>query len=241
MNILFYTILFIIGIVIGKYWDIEAKEIPKRLDLKKTQYNKNSNEKFISQLTYIIIGGMSSVILANTLRININSLDISSIVIYIFAMLYVSTLVLIGGIDKNYSKIDKKILAFGIVSSIVYMIYIFTIDSSSAYLNILYLTIYMVLLIIDSFLLRRFAKDSYILNLLMLLGIILVYSNFQILIYTLIMTLIAILVYIIILESQKKKNGNKKFKINEIPVGFFVTTSNIIILFMIRIFENYLI
>ena len=58
MNILFYTILFIIGIVIGKYWDIEAKEIPKRLDLKKTQYSKNSNEKFISQLTYIIIGGI---------------------------------------------------------------------------------------------------------------------------------------------------------------------------------------
>lgn len=241
MNIFFYTILFIIGIVIGIYWDIEAKEIPKKLDLKRTHYSKNPNEKFISQLTYALIGGVSSVILANTLRINVNNLDLSSIVIYFFAMLYVSTLVVIAGIDKNYSKIDKKVLAFGIVSSIVYMIYIFSIDSSSVYLNVRYLLIYMVLLIIDAFLLRKFAKDSYIINLLMLLGIILVYSNFRILVYTLLMALVAVLLYIIILKSQQKKNGNKKIKINEIPVGFFIATSNIIILFMIRIFENYLI
>lgn len=241
MNIFFYTILFIIGIVIGRYWDIEAKEIPKKLDLKRTHYSKNPNEKFISQLTYALIGGVSSVILANTLRINVNNLDLSSIVIYFFAMLYVSTLVVIAGIDKNYSKIDKKVLAFGIVSSIVYMIYIFSIDSASAYLNVRYLLIYMVLLIIDAFLLRKFAKDSYIINLLMLLGIILVYSNFWILAYTLLMALVAVLLYIIILKSQQKKNGNKKIKINEIPFGFFIATSNIIILFMIRIFENYLI
>lgn len=241
MNIFFYTILFIIGIVIGRYWDIEAKEIPKKLDLKRTHYSKNPNEKFISQLTYALIGGVSSVILANTLRINVNNLDLSSIVIYFFAMLYVSTLVVIAGIDKNYSKIDKKVLAFGIVSSIVYMIYIFSIDFASVYLNVRYLVIYMILLIIDAFLLRKFAKDSYIINLLMLLGIILVYSNFCILAYTLLMALVAVLIYIIILKSQQKKNGNKKIKINEIPVGFFIATSNIIILFMIRIFENYLI
>lgn len=241
MNIIFYTILFIIGTVVGSYWNVEANEIPKKLDLRRTHYSKVHNEKFISKLSYILIGGVSSVILASILKMNINKFDISSMIIYFFAMLYVSTLVIIAGIDKNYSRIDKKVLAFGIVSSIIYMVHIYIIDSTSIYQNVLFLVIYIVLLLIDAFLLRRFAKDSYIVNLLMLINMILVFCNLQLLIYTLIMALIATLIYIIILESQKKKNGKKKLKVNEIPIGFFVATSNIIVLFMIRIFEIYLV
>lgn len=241
MNIIFYIILFIIGIIVGCYLNLEANKITKELDLKRTHYNKNFNEEFLSKLTYALIGGVSSILLANTLKIDINNLDISNIVIYFFAMLYVSTLVVIGGIDKNYSKIIKKVLAFGVVSSIVYMIYIFTIDVSSVYVNVIYLLIYVVLLVVDAVLLRKFAKDSYILNLLILLSIIVVYSNFKILAYTLIMTIVAILFYLTILKSQQKKNGNRKIKISEIPVGFFVASSNIIILFMIKVFENYLV
>lgn len=241
MNIIFYIIIFIIGLIIGRYWELEASDIPKKLDLRKTQYSNKKNDEFVSKLAYMLIGGTASVILANTLKINVDEFDITNIIIYVFAMLYISTLVVIGGIDKNYSKIDKKVLAFGIVSSITYMIYIFVIDFSSAQTNIVYLAIYMVLLIIDSFLLRKFAKDSYIVNLLMLISIILVYSNLRIFIYTVIMAVIAILMYYVILESQKKKNGNKKIKVNEIPVGFFISTSNIIVLFMIRIFQNYLV
>lgn len=241
MNIIFYTILFIIGTVVGSYWNVEANEIPKKLDLRRTHYSKVYNEKFISKLSYILIGGVSSVILASILKMNINKFDISSMTIYFFAMLYISTLVIIAGIDKNYSRIDKRVLAFGIVTSIIYMVHIYIIDSTSLYQNVLFLVIYIVLLLIDAFLLRRFAKDSYIVNLLMLINVILVFCNLQLLVYTLIMALIAILIYIIILESQKKKNGNKKLKINEIPIGFFIATSNIIVLFMIRIFEIYLV
>lgn len=241
MNIIFYTIIFVIGLIIGRYLELEASDIPKKLDLRKNQYSNKKNEEFVSKLTYMLIGGTVSVILANTLKINVNEFDITNMIIYVFAMLYISTLVVIGGIDKNYSKIDKKLLAFGIVSSIVYMIYTAIIDFSSVQINIIYLFIYIVLLAIDSFLLRKFAKDSYIVNLLMVISIILVYSNLRILIYTLIMAVIAILIYYVILESQKKKNGNKKVKINEMPVGFFIATSNIIVLFMIRIFQNYLV
>ena len=239
MNVIFYTILFIIGIVIGSYLKLEANEIPRELDLKRTHYSKNSNKEFISKLTYALIGGVSSVILADPLKTCISNFDISSIAIYCFSMVYVSTLILIAGIDKNYSKIIKKVLAFGVVSSIVYMIYIFTIDPSSVYVSVRYLLIYVMLLIVDAVLLRKFAKDSYIVNLLILLNIILVYSDFKILVYTLVMAIVAILIYLVLLKSQQNKNGNKETKINEIPVGFFVATSNIIILFMIKIFAIY--
>ena len=239
MNIILYMIFFLTGITSGYYCSLIANEIPKKLDLKRTNYRKNYNESLASKLTYTLIGGVSSVVLANTLNISVSSYDISSIIIYIFGMIYISILVLIGGIDKNYSKINKSVLAFGVVSSILYMIYLFVIDLSSVNLNIKYLFVYMILLLVDAFLLRKFAKDSYLINLLILISIISVYSNFIILVYTLILAMISIMLYTIILKSQQRKNGNKKIKIPEIPIGFFIASSNIILLFMVRIFESY--
>lgn len=239
MNIILYMIFFLTGITSGYYCSLIANEIPKKLDLKRTNYSKNYNESLASKLTYTLIGGVSSVVLANTLNISVSSYDISSIIIYIFGMIYISILVLIGGIDKNYSKINKSVLAFGVVSSILYMIYLFVIDLSSVNLNIKYLFVYMILLLVDAFLLRKFAKDSYLINLLILISIISVYSNFIILVYTLILAMISIMLYTIILKSQQRKNGNKKIKIPEIPIGFFIASSNIIVLFMVRILESY--
>lgn len=241
MNILFYTILFIIGSVVGGLWAVQSREIPKILDLKKTHYRNRPKEDLISELTYILIGGVSAVVLANILNISMDQFDILNFIIYIFAMMYISALVLIGGIDRVYSKIEKKTLAFGIISSILYMLYLCIVDLASIHLNVIYLAVYIMLLVIDSFLLRRFAKDSYIVNLLMVLVMILVFTDLKTLTYTVIMTLIAVGLYVLLLKKQKKKNGNKKIKINEIPVGFFVAASNIIVLFMVRIFENYLI
>ena len=241
MNILFYTILFTIGSVVGCYWAVKSREIPKLLDLKKTHHSNNPKQHLVSELIYIIIGGVSAVLFANTLNLHINFFDISIFIIYIFSMLYISTLVLIAGIDRGYSKIDKKILAFGIISSILYMLYLCIVDLTSIHLSIIYFAIYMILLVIDSFLLRHYAKDSYIVNLLMVFAIILVFTDLKTLTYTIIMAFTAVIIQILLLYANKKKNGNKKVKINEIPVGFFVTASNIIVLFMVKIFENYLI
>ena len=241
MNILFYTILFIIGCVIGGLWAVQTRDIPKVLDLKRVFYTNKKNENLISEIIYILLGGISTVVFANEWNIHMESFDITNFIIFIFAMLYISTLVIIAGIDKNYLKIDKKTLAFGIVCSIVYMLYLCIVDLASLYLSTIYLITYTILLMIDSFLLRRFAKDSYIVNLLMLFIMIMVFTDLRILIYTSEMALVAVLLNILLLNLQKKKNGNRKIKIKEIPIGFFVTASNVIVLFMVKIFENYLI
>lgn len=241
MNILFYTILFIVGIVVGSYWSIKTDEIPKAMDMRRTNLKSNPWEEKKSILSYTVIGGITSVILANILKIDIHQFDLSSSIIYIFAMLYISTLVLVAGIDKNYSKIVKKVIAFGIVSSIIYMLYLCMVDLASVYLNALYMAIYILLLVIDSFLLRRYAKDSYIVNTLLLISIILVFTDLRTLAYTVSMAFTAIVLYILLMKSQEKKNGNKKFKITQVPVGFFIAASNVIVLLMIRVLENYLI
>jgi len=241
MDIIFYTILFVIGIVIGSVWATKAHGIPKELDLKRTHYTNIKNEMLISNLTYIIMGGVATVVFANILNVSLFEFDFSKMTIFIFAMIYISELVIIAGIDRLYTKIDKKLLAFGIITSIIYMLYLCMVDLASLHLSIIYFTIYMVLLLLDSFLLRKFAKDSYIVNLLILMSIILVFTDLRALTYTLVMAIIAVVTYLLIAKSQQKKNGNKKIKINTIPIGYFIAASNVIVLFMIRIFENYLI
>lgn len=239
MNILFYTILFVIGLVIGSFWADQAIKLPKSLDMRKTHYSRYKHDVAISELTYILLGGITSVILANILGIHIGEIDVIKIIIYIFSMLYITALVLMGGIDRVYTKIEKRVLAFGIVASIMYMIYLVTIDLASLHLSAIYLFIYIVLLTIDTFLLRRYAKDSYIVNILMLLTIILAFTDLRVLTYTIIMAFVAIILDILMQQSQKNKNGNKKFKMNEISVGYFISASNMIVLFMIRVLENY--
>jgi len=237
MNVLFYTILFVIGIVIGSLWAIQAYKIPKSLDMKKTHYSDYSHAELVSRLTYILLGGMISVVLANILELNIYEIDLFKIIIYVFAMLYITTLVLVGGIDRVYTKIDKRVIGFGIISSIIYMIYLCSVDMASIHVNIIYLTIYIMLLFIDTFLLRKYAKDSYIVNILMLLNIILAFTDLRVVIYTSMMAIMAVMLYALMQKTQKRR----KFKIKEIPVGYFIATSNIIVLFMIRVFEDYLI
>ena len=239
MNILFYTILFGIGIVIGCFWAVESSNLPRSLDFKKVHYSKYKHEDVASKITYIFLGGVMSVLLSNILNIHIDEFDITKIIIYIFSMLYISTLILIGGIDRVYTKIEKRVLSFGIVSSIMYMIYLSLIDLASLRLSVIYLAIYIILLIIDTFLLRRFAKDSYIVNILMLLTIILAFTDLRTLTYTVVMAFFGIIIFMFMQKQQKNKNGNKKLKINEISIGYFIAASNVIVLFMIRIFENY--
>ena len=222
----------------GSFWAAKVKQISNSFNIGKAYYD-NPKVEVLSKLTYIVIGGISSVILANVFNINIHKFDISNLIIYIFAMIYISTLIIIAGIDKYYLTIEKRVLAFGIISSIMYMLYLCIIDLASVYLNGIYLVIYIGLLLIDTFLLRKYAKDSYIINTLLLLCVILVYTDLNTLIHTISMAFIAIVLYSLLLKSQQKKNGNKKIKISEIPVGYFIAASNIIVLFMIRIFENY--
>lgn len=237
MNIFLYIIFFIIGSVLGALCSVKSREIPKELDLKETVRRRKDKKELISELIYILIGGLSSVLLANILRININDFDISKLTTYIFGITYIYVLMLIAGIDRIYTKIDKKTLASGVVFSIIYMVYLFVIDVSSANMNIIYLIIYIILLLTDSFLLKKFAKDSYIINIMILLNILLVFTDIRVLISTLFMSIIAITIYILIIKMQK----NKKIKIDEIPVGFFIASSNIITLLLIRVVENFLI
>lgn len=244
MNIILYIILFLIGVSCGCFYKVAIYKIPKNMDLlKKHSYYHNSNEKkglkqMMSVLTYMLIGGTSFVVIAKTLELDIYST--SSIIIYVLTLLYISTIIIISGIDKEYVKIEKKTLSFGTIVSLIYIIFLCAIDSTTIYRYVIYLGIHIILLTLDTFLLRRYAKNSYTIDMLILLNIILIFSEVEITFYTIIMTILAIGINILILKIRQKKSGNKQIKLNEIPMGFLVGASNLIVIYMFTFITQFI-
>lgn len=266
MNIFLYVIIFITGTVFGSFYTLAVYRIPKNIDIvKKHSYCPNCNHKLgffelIPVLSYIflggkckhckqkiriryllleLLGGISFVVLALALKIDAFHLNTSTLIIYGFVILYLTAIILISGIDKEYRRIDKRVLAYGIIISIIYMIYLYTIDSTSIYRYAIYLAVYIILLSTDTFILRKYATDSYIIDILMLLNMIFIVSDAEIFILTVVMAIIAILIYILLRKTLQKNVGNKKMKLREIPIGFYIGASNIIVLFMMTFITNY--
>ena len=181
------------GTMFGSFYTLAVYRIPKNIDIvKKHSYCPNCNHKLgifdlIPILSYIFLGGkcryckqkirprylileilsgVSFVLLAYTLKINIYTITLKSIIPLIFMILYFTAIILISAIDKEYRNINKKVLAYGIIISLAYMIYLYVIEPTSIYRYAIYLIIYVSLLIISTIILRKFAKDSYYLDLL---------------------------------------------------------------------------
>lgn len=192
---------------------------------------KNKKTQIISTILYSLLGGISFVIIAFTFKLNIYSLNLNSIMLYILTIMYISALIIIAGIDKSNIKIEKKLLEFEVIVSMIYMIYMCSINTNLIYKYLIYVAIYFLAIVTDTILLRKFAKDSYTMDMLILLSIILMFLDVRILFYTIWASILAIVIDLIILKMRQKKTGNKKIKLNEIPIGFFICTSNIAIIY----------
>ena len=268
MNIFLYAIIFIMGTVFGSFYTLAVYRIPRHIDIiKKHSYCPNCNHKLgffelIPVLSYIclggkckhckqkirprylileLLGGVVFVLFAIIFNISIENLSKDNIIIYVFTILYLTEIILISGIDKEYNKINKNVLAYGIIISIIYMIYLYTIDATSIYRYAIYLAIFAIILLTDTFLLKRYAIESNIINLLTLLNIILIFTETKVFVATIITTIFEICLYIIIEKSKQKRFTNKKIDISKIPIGFFIGTSNLIILLAISFTNNYII
>lgn len=265
MNIFLYAIIFIIGTVFGSFYTLAVYRVPKNIDIIKTHsYCPNCNHKLgflelIPVWSYIFLGGKCKhckqsirprylileilsgcafLMLAQLFKINVYTLNVQKITLFALTILYFTAVVLIMSIDKEYRKIDKRVLAYGIFISLIYMIYLYTIEPTSIYRYAIYLVIFIILLAIDTILLRRLAKESYIVNVLLFLNIILVFTDLGITILTVIMASLAIAIYMLEQKIIQKKTTIKKNSLNDIPLGFYIGVSNIIILFMMNLISQ---
>ena len=243
MNIFLYTMLFFIGALVGNFWKMAIYRIPRNIKLNKkgvSYIEPNSKSNRGSQLFYLILGGAIFVIFGKALEIDINNIQPLQIITYIFTILYVSVLMIIAGIDQKNLKMEKSVITAGIILSILYMIYMFVIETISLNTSIIYLGIYIILIAIDTFIIKRYAKNSYTTGILMLFNIMLIFTGIEVFTYTIILTALEILVSLIISKIKQKKNGNKKIRLSNIPVGYFLCVSNLLAIVAISTIMAYI-
>ena len=147
-----------------------------------------------------------------------------------------------AGIDKESKIIDKKVTAYGIIISILYMIYLYIVDETNIYRYAMYLLVYIIILIIDNITLRKYAKDKYT-NGIILTTIIMAIFSCELCTYMAItLVLLTFAICILCKKIYNKKNHILKENIGpKLPIGFMLAVADIIIFIYILLCNKFLI
>ena len=267
METFFYIIIFIIGSLFGSFYTLAVYRIPKRQDITHTHsYCPNCNHKLglldlFPIFSYIflrgrcryckekirprylileILSGTLFLVIAYFMGLNLENLSFSKIAEYCFIVLYLTFIILIAGIDKENRKIDKYVNVYGVAISILYMVYLCIVENANIYRYGIYLILYILILTFDTITLKKFAKSTYTDGVLLMLVTMAIFTGEFITITTIITTLVAIALYIIICkiinEISRKKTDEKVS--SGISIGFCLVASNLI-LFIVSLIYNY--
>ncbi len=257
MNTIIYITIFIIGTLFGSFFTLATYRIPIKQDITHTHsYCPNCNSKLgffelIPVLSYIflkekckhcgkkispryiifeIMSGLTFLLFALSLNINMQT-SINLYIYFIFVILYLTFIFLIAGIDKENIKINKSVLIFGGVISVLYIVYLYIIEKVSIYRYIIYLAIYVLLTIVQFIITKKKKKENYTIGILTLLTIMIIFTAEYVTINTIIIALFAIAIYLLI---YKIKNKSIKTKATyKLPIGYFLSISNIIVFLII--------
>lgn len=269
MNVFFYILLFIIGTLFGSFYTLAVYRIPKRQDITHTHsYCPNCNHKLgfldlIPILSYVFLrgkcryckekirprylilealSGLLFVAMAFLMKFNIETLSATKIAEYCFIVLYLTFIILIAGIDKENRKIDKLVSVYGIVISIMYMVYLCIVEQTNIYRYGIYLIFYIVVLLLDTITLKNYAKNSYATGIILMLITMIIFTGEYVTGNAIIVTLLAISFYLLLHKIKEGKRKNKKSEqqlANKISIGFYLGTFNIIMLILVLLLNNY--
>ena len=159
-------ILFIMGAYLGSFFTLATYRIPKKENIiYKHSYCPNCNHKLglldlvpifsyiflkgkcrycknpigIRYILFEILTGIVVTLFAISLNINLYNLQIKDICYLFIGILYLSSLFILAGINKEKKVIQKSVLFFGIIVSIIYMIYSYAFNLENVYAYVIYL------------------------------------------------------------------------------------------------------
>jgi len=255
LEAILYFFVFIIGNLFGSFFTLAVYRIPIKQSITHGRsYCPKCNHKLqfldlIPILSYIFLGGkcryckekirpryialeifsgMAFLLFALSLKINLYNLEISKLVYLVFGMLYLSTLFIIGGIEKEKHNISNSVLLFGLITETAYIIYLYIIGNS-IYKYVIYLFIVLLLVLINTITLKKKGKENYTLEILILCWYFTLFIKEEMVILSILLTIFMIFI--------KQMSTTKKETNNVIPIGFYLCVSNIITL----ILQNYII
>ena len=147
------------------------------------------------------------------------------------------------GIDKENRKIEKSVNIYGIVISIAYMIYLCIVENANIYRYGIYLVAYIIVLILDTITLRKYAKSTYVNGILLAIITMIIFTGEYVTSLSIIITLLAIAIYLLLYKLKDMKNKQMKTDkqiAKEISIGFYLGTINITIFTLILLFNQYI-
>ena len=271
MDIFFYIIIFIIGILFGSFYTLAIYRIPKGQDITHTNSYcpKCEHElKFLDLIplfSYIFLGGKCRyckekirpryfiielisgiffVAVAYLMGLSINNLNLIVVADYIFIILYFTFIILMAGIDKENRKINKSVIMYGVIISIIYIVYLCIIEKTSIYRYGIYLLLYLIILILDTITLKKKAVNKYVYSILLTLLTMANFSGEYVTICSIITTLLAIAIYELIMKIKTKRNKSKKDDktiSDTISIGFYLAIPNIVYFISILVYYKFLI
>ena len=120
-----------------------------------------------------------------SLNINIYSIQIGDLIKIIFGMIYICLFTITAGIDLEKRNIEKGLLVFTAITSIIYMLYLYILGVNM-YRYVIYFMIIICLLVIDKI------KPSYTLDIITYMLLVLLYTGTDLMIFIIAITLITI-------------------------------------------------
>lgn len=269
MNLIIYILIFIIGMLFGSFYTLAVYRIPKRQDIIHTHsYCPNCNHKLgfldlIPIISYVflkgkcrycknkirprylileMLSGILFVTMALVMNFNLETLTIAKIIEFCFIILYITFIILISGIDKENRQMDKLVSVYGIAISIMYMVYLCIVEQANIYRYGIYLILYIIVLVLDTITLKRYAKNSYVTGILLMIITMIIFTGGYITGNAIIYTLLAISFYLLLYKIKERKRRNKRAEkqiANQLSIGFFLGTFNMLMFLLVLFVSNY--
>ena len=268
MEIFFYIIIFMIGITFGSFYTLAVYRIPKGQDITHTHsYCPNCNHKLnifdlIPIFSYIFLGGkcryckqkirprylilealsgLFFVAVAYLMGLSVYDFDKIKIIEYVFFVLYFTFIVLMAGIDKEYRTINKPVLMYGVIISIMYIVYLYIIEKTSIYRYVIYLTLLLIILILDTIRLKKKAKNSYTYSILMVIIVMAVFTGEYTTIASIVTTLLLVAITLLIKKLRKNKTVKTTEQYNKnIKLGLYLSIANILYFILILSYYKFI-
>ena len=154
---------------------------------------------------------------------------------FIFSIIYLLVLIGIAIIDKKEHKISKNILLVGFIVEAIQIIYLYINNKYHLIEYLIYLAIFIILLVIDTVIIRKKGESLYVLQILMLCMYMAIFTDKYIFAVTVIYTLLVIGLYILIgkISTIRKRRVIKKQNAKELaklPIGFYLCIADILVL-----------
>lgn len=272
MDIILYIFIFLIGITFGSFFTLAVYRIPLGQDITHNRsYCPNCNHRLnfidlIPLFSYIFLGGkcryckkkiraryfllelltgISFVLFAMSVNTKVLMLNTEILAYLAAGFLYIAGLFIIAGIDKEKFEIRNEVLLYNIIVEVLYIIYLYIVENANIYRYVIYLFCMVILIVANNLYFSKKAKNNYTLECLILVLSMLTFTYEICTIFTIMCTLLAVTINILIYLSKNKrkkyiKNNKKLLKEYNIPIGYYLCVSNIIMLIATNfiIFKN---